>query len=576
MPVWIRWLAVLLLGWAGAAAAAPLELDGRIDDVDACAGLTWRPGGGVAGRDVHRALADPAAFEPPDGPCGNYGRDADGVWLKVTLKVAADAVPRRWYLDVDYAPLQSLDVHLLRDGQAVWHAMLGDRLAHVVRPSALRSHAVPLPLHTAGEWTVLIKVESNGALIAPVRVIEERALLQRENHVLILQGVLSGMALMLALYGILHCVTLRDGSYLFYAMQVLAMSVFFLAYSGVGAQFLWPELGGWTAQAVRVSVLAGLAANAIFADRVLQMARVSPRVDRGLSWLALVCSVAAVTLLMGVMPGALAHRLILVVVPAAMLLYLAAGLAALRDDQSVARWVIGGWALLAGGVFVSIAAQWGLIESNFWTLNACQFGTVADMLAWLRVISLHGESLRIEAELARRERDRLDSMAHSDALTGALNRRGLERLGNALIAQAGPDAQVALFVVDLDEFKLVNDRHGHEAGDGVLVEMTRRMRQQLRSGDLVARLGGDEFVVVATALAGRQAAHQLAAKIAHALGVPLRVRNQTVDLSASIGVALAPEDGRDCATLIGLADDAMYRHKRAAKSGPIGEVREQV
>ena len=565
-------LALALLWIAVAQCAAAVLVRGVTVSADTpsvatCDQVLWHAGESLAGYDARQVAARIGQFARPTGPCGSYGVSPDGVWLMLSLKVEPEAVKRRWYLEVDYAPLESIDVYLLRPGRPDWKAELGDHVPHERRPTALRAHTVALPLDAPGEWTMLVQVRSSGGLLAPLRLLQEKELFAHEQRIQLLQGVLTGMALMLALYGLLHCVTLRDGTYLFYALQVLSMSVFFIAFSGVGSQHLWPSLGGWSAEIVRLSVLVGLSANAIFADRVLSLARLHWSLSGGLRVLAMASGIGALTLVTGLLPGALAHWLILLLVPVAMVVFFVAGVASLINGHIAARWLLMGWLFLGAGVFVVIGVQWGIVPSNFWTINAYQFGTVFDMLAWLRVIGLHTDNLRVQAEVARRERDNLESLAHSDPLTGALNRRGLERLGNAMMQHARSDSLVALYLVDLDDFKHVNDRFGHEAGDRVLIEVANRARQHLRAVDLVARLGGDEFVVVAGNLSSPLAAQQLATKLVLALGEPLRLHGQQINMRASIGQALAPNEGSDCATLIGLADDAMYRHKRQSKAG---------
>lgn len=578
LRAWVLALAMVVLGVTICAAATPsrgVTLSAGIANVPTCDQVLWHAGENLAGHGIEEVAARSAEFTRPQGPCGSYGVHSDGVWLLLPMVVQPEAVDRRWYLEIDYAPLDAVDVYLLRPGRAAWKAALGDRLPHNQRPTPLRAHTVLLPLDAPGDWTLMVQVNSSGGLLAPLRVLQESQLLAHEQRIQMLQGVLTGMALMLALYGTLHCVTLRDSTYLFYAVQVLSMSVFFAAFSGVGAQHLWPAQGGWSAEIVRLSVLVGLAANAVFTDRVLRVARLHWALSGALRGLAMAGAVGALSLAAGLLPGPAAYWLILMLVPLAMLLFLAAGVVSLLHGDIAARWMLTGWLFLALGVFVVIGVQWGVVPSNFWTINAYQFGTVFDMLAWLRVIGLHGENLRVQADLARRERDSLESLAHSDPLTGALNRRGLERRGNAMMLEARPDALVALYLVDLDDFKLVNDRFGHEAGDRVLIEVAHRVRQHLRAADLVARLGGDEFVVVAGSLSGPAAAQQLATKLVHALGEPLRVYGHQINMRASIGLALAPQEGSDCATLIGLADDAMYRHKRQAKAALFQEMREQ-
>ena len=121
---------------------------------------------------------------------------------------------------------------------------------------------------------------------------------------------------------------------------------------------------------------------------------------------------------------------------------------------------------------------------------------------------------------------------------------------------------VGLLLIDLDRFKEVNDTLGHDHGDRLLREVAERLRGALRRGDTLARLGGDEFAVLLRGLPDRGAAVELALRLTGALERPFVVRGVTVQLGASVGVALCPDHGTDVTTLVQRADVAMYEAKR--------------
>ena len=130
---------------------------------------------------------------------------------------------------------------------------------------------------------------------------------------------------------------------------------------------------------------------------------------------------------------------------------------------------------------------------------------------------------------------------------------------------ASPGHLVALYVLDLDGFKPVNDRYGHDVGDELLVAVAQRLRAHIRSSDLVARVGGDEFVLMATALADERAAHELGLKLCDAFVPPFVVAGEPVQVGLTAGYALAPADGREAVALLKRADAAMYAGKQAGK-----------
>ncbi len=157
----------------------------------------------------------------------------------------------------------------------------------------------------------------------------------------------------------------------------------------------------------------------------------------------------------------------------------------------------------------------------------------------------------------------LERLATRDTLTGLPNRALLEtRLKQRLNDRRGDTSQ-AIFFIDLDSFKEVNDSLGHAAGDMLLKEVAERLKQCVRPDDLVARLGGDEFVVVAECKQGGVSAASIADKLYAALGQPTMIRGQEVRVRASTGISIYPQDGDTSEVLLQNADTALYRVKAA-------------
>ena len=168
-----------------------------------------------------------------------------------------------------------------------------------------------------------------------------------------------------------------------------------------------------------------------------------------------------------------------------------------------------------------------------------------------------------QRELAER---RLQDMAHTDPLTRLANRTFFrERLMQALAGAAG-ERVAALFWLDLDRFKTINDALGHPIGDALLQQVAARLKRCLRERDTVARLGGDEFALVRTDCASETAAAELAKRLIEVLAVPFDVEGHHVVIGVSIGIVFAPHDGRGVDDLLKKADIALYRAKDAGRS----------
>lgn len=161
------------------------------------------------------------------------------------------------------------------------------------------------------------------------------------------------------------------------------------------------------------------------------------------------------------------------------------------------------------------------------------------------------------------QRDAIREVSLHDRLTGLPNLQLAEdRINVAIQAARREGRRVAVMFIDLDEFKAVNDNHGHEAGDQVLRESAARISAALRGGDTLARLGGDEFIAVAGLLETASEAAVVAAKLVQAAETPAVHEGRVLVVSASIGIALYPDDADDARTLRRLADQAMYVAKR--------------
>jgi diguanylate cyclase (GGDEF)-like protein len=158
--------------------------------------------------------------------------------------------------------------------------------------------------------------------------------------------------------------------------------------------------------------------------------------------------------------------------------------------------------------------------------------------------------------------DMLGHRASHDGLTGVLNPVGFkQRIDGVLDGASSEDGQVGLLFVDLDEFKQVNDRHGHEAGDELIRQAAERLSATSRGDDEVARLGGDEFVVILSDVCREDQVRAAERRVREAFDRPFLLGGVPVSLSASVGGGLWPDDGRTVSDLVRHADAAMYRDK---------------
>jgi diguanylate cyclase (GGDEF)-like protein len=175
---------------------------------------------------------------------------------------------------------------------------------------------------------------------------------------------------------------------------------------------------------------------------------------------------------------------------------------------------------------------------------------------------------RVGVALSAAERDeQLIYQARHDDLTGLPNRFLFkERLLQEIAFAKRQGYGLTLFFIDLDRFKTINDSFGHSAGDELLIEAGKRLRQCVRTSDLVSRLEGDEFAVILTGIKGVSSITPVAQNLIKIFSEPFLINQQQSHLSASIGIAIFPVDGSNSEDLLKKADTAMYRAKEEGRN----------
>jgi len=218
-----------------------------------------------------------------------------------------------------------------------------------------------------------------------------------------------------------------------------------------------------------------------------------------------------------------------------------------------------------------LALHWCLLVPVYswwqpeWRADGFILGTSLALMQYLALLAavfalfqkrlLHSEAKALE-------------MAYQDPLTGLCNKRYVDVLFQQVLQLANrPHQTLALFYIDLDKFKPINDSAGHHTGDLVLKEVATRLKSCLRSTDICARVGGDEFVVIATQLDKEQDATEIAAKLLKQLQAPVMIGSVSYELGASIGVSMHPLHGKELAELLDKADKAMYQVKQQGRNG---------
>lgn len=176
-----------------------------------------------------------------------------------------------------------------------------------------------------------------------------------------------------------------------------------------------------------------------------------------------------------------------------------------------------------------------------------------------------GYLIAIVRDITRRKEKETEALALAslDPLTKLPNRRVLESKLQDMLSKANKKHTLVAFIyIDLDNFKLINDGHGHTIGDGILVGAANRLRHCVRKSDVVARMGGDEFLVVMNGVDNEETLKLMTSKLKDEFKLPFKIQSHLIDVQASIGVSVFSNNNADAYTLIELADEAMYEAKK--------------
>ena len=552
---------VLALPWP-ARAAGPLVLDGR-SAIDAWPAVTvlGDPSGQL---ELQQVLDQRRRFAAPAGTPGNLGRRLDAVWLNMAL-VVPGTQPAQRVLEIDYPSLYEVDVYVLTSGRVSAHHRLGNALPYAARPLPSRTIAAPLTL-AAGEHELLLRVQTQSSMVLPIRLRTPESFMAQESMGQLLQGMVVGLALCMLLYSVTHWINLRDPVFLDYALLLSGSVVFLLSYHGVGAQYLWPAWPQWSTRVAPLAVLLATVGATRFTRATLAVREFSPALDRMLRGIG----VAALLSVLAGLAGLLSYPQLQTLATVLGVSSTAGGLPVAylraRRGEAVGSFMLFGWGCYLIGALTTAALLRGYLEPTITNLYLYATSSMVEMAAWMLVLGLRVQAMHRNADRARMESETLHALAHTDALTGLPNRRGLQTRLDLALQHCAADRLLAVYLLDLDNFKPVNDQLGHDAGDAVLVAVGQRLHAELRGSDVVARFGGDEFVVLASGLADEAAAHALGDKILAVFGPPFEVAGARCQLGVTAGYVLAPNDGLDAGELLRLADAAMYGGKHGGRS----------
>jgi diguanylate cyclase (GGDEF)-like protein len=495
----------------------------------------------------------------------------------------------RWLLVQTFALTDRIDLYArYADGRVV-HQASGDSLPFHQRSVHYRhpNFSVELPLDEPVD--LFVREQSQNSMQVPLTLYSPLAFAEMLRDAQLAIGLYYGILLALFFYNLALWLILRDASYLWYLFHLSAFGLVLFTLNGLGFEFLWPNSPWLAEKSVPLSICLSQIGVQQFTRVFLGLRTRWPLGER--VSLALIAYFA----LLAVASMWLPYRLTSPVTTTSVLLSVAwiviVSIVLLRRGYAPARLFLVAWSMFLLGSAMFAAIAFGVLPKNFFTEYGVQIGSALEMLLLSVALGQRYAALRSENErIVREAKDQLEHKveqrttelrsalvqledAHArlressqrDALTGLHNRSHFRDRFDALLRQAREHRRpLSLLMIDLDNFKLINDRYGHLIGDECLRWAARTLGHVLRPHQdaLLARFGGEEFVVVLPGLnliAATQVAEDLRQHLREA---PFRSSAHEIPVTASIGVhAIETVAFASIDPLLQLADQALYRAK---------------
>ena len=504
-----------------------------------------------------RALLGQGAFKASAAAVPNLGNHAPPLWMHLVLENDQLATqPYRLFVAEGWT--DRVDGWLVTPDGRTTHWRAGDARspARYLRPGLGFAFDAQLP---PGRNELFVRADSIDSAALALRAIplgRADALEGPAQHWL---GLVHGfLVALVVVYGLLW-LALRERSLFRYVIYVGSYLYMHFAYSGIAAQVAWPE----SPPIARFAILAGMtlfsSAGLWFARDFLHLQQWAPRTDKALAWLVRVAMVAMAACIVLDQPSAA----VAMAFPYIMLftvLMVVLGVAGVRHRCEQGRIFLVASLVSMVGAFVTTLAVMGKLPFSNLTFRAVEVGVMMEASIWALALGLR---------LRRDREDRVHALqlAEHDPLTALCNRRGfMERAKPVRAAAQSEQRPLSVVLLDIDHFKSINDRHGHDAGDRTLVAVASRLRTLSRPGDVLARWGGEEFVVLlpdtphAAALVFAERLRASLADMAVAVA-----DGSIVHITASLGVAESAP-GIDLEGILREADAALYFAKQAGRN----------
>jgi len=554
------------------------------------------PDGHLGFADISKQASNTAFKEYHTGVF-SFGFTKSAYWFRFEIDNPTSE-PRNMMLVVRTAWLNEISVYI-PEGNATYQGIqLGDSL-----PFAERLHQNPQFLVDLqvppGKQTYYVRIHSSQALLSPIELWDVQAFHDNDRLLLGYFGMFYGVVLVMLLYNAFIWVSMRDRSYLYYCLYLAAFFIMNFSYNGFSFQYLWPDAPRWANWTYTSWVFLYQLMAIIFAMVFLETSHRLPRMHRVLC-LFLYVMVAAwfltLTFADPVVHNATGVYFVFLYSP----LTAIAGFLAWRAGFPAARFFVVASMGNLGGAFITAMTVSGFMPYSFLTFHAVEFGILLDVILLSLALADRIKFLRLQNEATEKQiiaqklesnallqqakddlerlvsertvelckaRDEAERLSRIDALTGAYNRRYFNEVATLEFAKVRRLHQpLSMISFDIDLFKLINDNHGHAAGDEVIKAAANVSRNAVREIDFVARIGGEEFAILLPGSTAEQATATAERLRELIIAEEIYYQGKKLAFTASFGVAQLRESDQSYEALLQRADEMMYMAKNMGRN----------
>jgi diguanylate cyclase (GGDEF)-like protein len=477
----------------------------------------------------------------------NIGFSASAWWVRLSLRNTGDQ-PRLVYLRQGYPLIDHLDFFEPQAGGGWRQHATGDRRPFASRDVAHRDFLFPLTVPAQTSHTYYMRLASQGPVDIHLSVLDPNQLAETLSQEQLAYGVYFGCVLMLLVWSGLVFVAVRDPAFLAYFAYVATFGVYMLVNTGFAFQYLWPDSPRWANTCLIVLLSLALITALHFSTTILRSRDYTPRLFKVARLLQGLAAVAVA--LAPFMQYALLIKPVTFLILLSVIFMIALGIISLLAGSRPARYYVVAWGAFLAGSVIFLLKNFGLVPHTFMSQHSWQVGALLEMILLSMTLSSRMTELKHQSR--------------TDPLTLLGNRRLFDDRLPIEFAMAREEKRpLSLLVLDIDNFKAYNDRHGHSVGDEAIKLVGAALRRYARKPLLACRYGGDEFCVIlpgTSADAAATLAERLRANVEAALANGTRI---------TISVGYASLDTNEFPThdkLFDAADAALYSAKEAGRN----------